>query len=54
MRIVPTKKRAEAKQEDGGSASERIDKRIAELDDWRGETLGKIRALIEQADPDAR
>ena len=40
-----------AKQE-GESASERIDKRIAELDDWRGETLGRIRALIKQADPD--
>ena len=54
MRIVPTKKRAEAKQEHGGSASQRIDKRIAELDDWRGETLGKIRALLELADPDVR
>jgi hypothetical protein len=36
----------------GESASELIDKRIAELDDWRGETLGSIRALIKQADPD--
>jgi hypothetical protein len=53
MRIVATKKRAGAKQEDGGaSASERISERIAELDDWRGETLAKIRALIKQADPD--
>ncbi len=34
------------------SASELIDKRIAELDDWRGQTLAKIRALIQQADPD--
>jgi hypothetical protein len=34
------------------SASELIDKRIAELDDWRGQTLAKIRALIHQADPD--
>ena len=32
--------------------SELIDARIRELDDWRGETLGRIRALIKQADPD--
>jgi hypothetical protein len=30
----------------------RITKTIAELDDWRGDTLGKLRALIHQADPD--
>jgi len=36
----------------GESASELISKRIAELGDWRGETLGKIRKLIQQADPD--
>jgi hypothetical protein len=35
-----------------GSAAERITRRIAELDDWRGETLGRIRALIHEADPD--
>lgn len=44
-------KRSGAKQE-GESASELISRRIAELDDWRGETLGRIRALIKQADPD--
>jgi hypothetical protein len=32
--------------------SELIDGRIAELDDWRGETLGRIRALIKEADPE--
>jgi hypothetical protein len=32
--------------------SELIDQRIAELDDWRGETLARIRALIKEADPD--
>src|SRR6186997_1287055 len=36
----------------GESASELISKRIAELGDWRGETLGRMRALIKQADPD--
>ncbi len=34
------------------SASERIDKRIAEVGDWRGETLSRMRKLIKQADPD--
>jgi hypothetical protein len=34
------------------SASELIDERIAELGDWRGETLGRMRELIRQADPD--
>jgi hypothetical protein len=35
-----------------GPPSELIDKAIAALDDWRGETLAKIRALIHEADPD--
>jgi hypothetical protein len=36
----------------GEPASELISKRIAELGDWRGETLGRMRALIKEADPD--
>jgi hypothetical protein len=32
--------------------SQLIDERIAELGDWRGETLARIRALIKQAEPD--
>jgi hypothetical protein len=32
--------------------SELIDKRIAELGDWRGETLSRMRKLIKEADPD--
>jgi hypothetical protein len=32
--------------------SRMIDARIEELDDWRGETLARLRALIKQADPD--
>jgi len=36
----------------GPSASERISRRIAELGDWRGETLGRMRRLIQEADPD--
>ncbi|HEY3413639.1 MAG TPA: DUF1801 domain-containing protein [Armatimonadota bacterium] len=37
---------------DGKSASELIDGRIAELGDWRGATLSRMRALIREADPD--
>ena len=33
-------------------ASEVIDRRIAELGDWRGETLSRMRELIKEADPD--
>jgi hypothetical protein len=32
--------------------SKLIDERISELGDWRGETLGKVRAIIKDADPD--
>jgi hypothetical protein len=34
------------------SASEQISKRIRELDDWRGETLSRVRELIKEADPE--
>jgi hypothetical protein len=34
------------------SASERIDQRIADLGDWRSETLSRMRELIKDADPD--
>ena len=37
---------------EGPSASERITKRIAELGDWRGKTLARMRKLIKEADPD--
>ena len=36
----------------GQSASELISKRIVELGDWRGKTLGRMRKLIKEADPD--
>ena len=35
---------------EGETASQRIDARIAELGDWRGETLARLRALIRAAD----
>ena len=37
----------------GQSASELISKRIADLGDWRGKTLSRMRKLIKHADPDA-
>ena len=37
---------------EGQAASELISARIAELGDWRGETLGRMRRLIHDADPD--
>jgi hypothetical protein len=37
---------------EGQPAPERIDKMIAELGDWRGETLSRMRKLIKQADRD--
>jgi hypothetical protein len=37
---------------DSGSASELIDQRIADLGDWRGKTLSRMRKLIHEADPD--
>ena len=37
---------------DETNASKLIDERIRELGDWRGETLGKVRGLIKEADPD--
>jgi hypothetical protein len=35
------------------SAADLISRKIAELGDWRGETLGRMRKLIKEADPDA-
>src|SRR5712675_2010848 len=37
---------------EGQSASELISKRIAELGDWRGKTLSRMRKLVKEADPD--
>src|SRR3954451_23501537 len=34
------------------NASKLIDQRIRELGDWRGKTLGKVRGIIREADPD--
>lgn len=44
-------KQANEKSGDTASASEQIDARIAELTDWRGTALAKVRAIIKKADP---
>jgi hypothetical protein len=45
-------KKSSASQGAGQSASELISGRIAELGDWRGKTLARMRKLIKEADPD--
>src|SRR5271156_5798699 len=44
--------KAKSGQKVGESASQLIDARIADLGDWRGETLARVRKLIKEADPD--
>jgi hypothetical protein len=48
------KKTSTKKIQGGGkdSASQLIDAKIKELNDWRGETLARVRAIIKEADPD--
>jgi hypothetical protein len=41
-----------ADERQGQSASDLISKRIADLGDWRGDTLRRMRALIREADPE--
>ncbi|QHP68370.1 DUF1801 domain-containing protein [Bradyrhizobium sp. LCT2] len=52
MKKAAAMKTSSPKDADGASASKLIDGRIKELGDWRGEMLGRIRALIKDADPD--
>jgi hypothetical protein len=40
------------KANEGASPAELIEARIDDLGDWRGETLARVRELIEQADPE--
>src|ERR1700733_8337765 len=44
--------KAKSGEKGGESPSQLIDARIAELGDWRGETLARIRTLIKEVDPD--
>jgi hypothetical protein len=48
-KAATTKKEVEPKEI---SPSERIDAKIRELDDWRGETLSRVRTIIREADPE--
>ena len=48
---MPTKPKT-AKTASSDDASTLISMKLAELDDWRGETLAKVRAIIHKADPD--
>jgi len=41
-----------SKPQEGKSPSQLIDARIKELGDWRGKMLGRLRALIKEADPE--
>ena len=47
-----TARKSSAQSMGGLSPSRLIDGRIKELDDWRGEVLGRVRALIKEADPE--
>jgi hypothetical protein len=50
-----TKQKSKSGSKEGrgeASPSHLIDARIKELNDWRGKTLARVRALIKQADPD--
>ena len=43
---------SESASQSSKSPSQLIDARIKELGDWRGEMLGRLRALVKEADPD--
>jgi hypothetical protein len=48
-----TKTKSDSKEGEGGdSPSQLIDAKIKELNDWRGETLARVRILIKKADPE--
>ncbi|WP_441517748.1 DUF1801 domain-containing protein [Bradyrhizobium sp. 2TAF24] len=49
---MKTTKSGATDKQTGDSPSHLIDARIKELGDWRGKTLGRLRALIKEADPD--
>ena len=49
---APTKAASKTPSPAGESPAALIDARIAELGDWRGETLARLRALVKEADPE--
>jgi hypothetical protein len=52
MTEATTPQKESRSDEDAGDASALIDARIAELGDWRGEVLARVRALVHEADPE--
>jgi hypothetical protein len=50
--VSPTTKSQKTESPISQSPAQLIDARIAELGDWRGEMLGRLRALVKDADPD--
>jgi hypothetical protein len=52
LTVLPGESMKKSGASQGRSASELIDGRIAELRDWRGATLSRMRRLIKEADPD--
>src|SRR5215475_8875634 len=52
-KAIPTAKKSKSGEGEGkaGDPSQLIDRRIAELGDWRGRTLASVRALIKEVDP---
>jgi len=49
---IPCHNMKKSESTEGPPASELIDKKLAELGDWRGDTLTRMRKLIREADPD--
>src|SRR5262245_3292044 len=49
---MKSRKNSSKKGKGGGSASGIGDAKIKELSDWRSEMLGRLRALIKEADPE--
>ncbi len=52
MTVARKKKTRSKKEREAGSASQEIDTRIQELNDWRGKMLARVRKLLKQADPE--
>lgn len=51
-RCHPPQPTVSSNEGDGEAASERIDRKVAALNDWPGETLSRIRKLIKEAEPE--
>jgi hypothetical protein len=52
VRSIKDERMNKSDPNEGQSASELISKKIADLGDWRGKTLARMRKLIQEADPD--